>query len=367
MEIKRIEAIPVAAPIRAFRDSHASYNYVNFVLVTVEDGEGNIGCGEASAFSPQFYGETIESIVSSIKRYLGPAIIGENPLNIGRIVALMDRALHGCVCAKTGLDLALYDLAGKILHVPVAFILGGLHRNRVLAASEVAIDEPEVMAERALELLKMGFKVIKLKVGAGFEDDVKRIRAVWDAIGDKATLRIDPNAGWTRYETVRLFKCLPELEIEYLEQPIEGWDLDGMAEIKRATGATLMADESVWAPQDVASIALKNAADIVNIKITKAGGLYKSVKINTVAETFGLPCIVGTELEPSVGIPAKLHFAASLKRLMFACEFTELVFLRDNLLKNRIKLENGYLGVPLGVGFGVEPDMKKIDAYRIDI
>jgi muconate cycloisomerase len=174
-------------------------------------------------------------------------------------------------------------------------------------------------------------------------------------VGSDIELRVDPNAGWSRADTLRALKKLARVEISYIEQPLPGWDLEGLAWLRKTTGVPVMVDESVWNTHDVIKVAKAEAADLINIKITKAGGLKNSLDIYTTAEAVGIPCIIGTELESCVAVAAKLQLAASLERLPFACEFTELAF-QKMALTEPLRLENGSLKVPSGTGLGMAPD-----------
>jgi len=127
-----------------------------------------------------------------------------------------------------------------------------------------------------------------------------------------------------------------------------------------------MVDESVWNAHDVIKVAEAKAADIINIKLTKAGGLKNSLDMYTTAKALGIPCVIGTELEGCVGVAAKLQLAASLENLPFACEFTELAF-QKIAVKESLTLEDGYLRVPRGEGLGMSPDKDLIEEHEISL
>jgi len=365
MKITRVEVTPYGVSIRSFTDAYSGFNVSNAVLVKIYTDEGITGFGEACAWEPEFYGETLESVSTTIEKYIAPLIIGQDPLNINRIMALIDAKLAKITCAKEGIDLALYDLAGKILNVPVYKLLGGCFRDAIPVASEIGIDTPEVMAQSALDVLKMGIKVIKIKGSDDMNMDIKRIKAVREAIGDDAGLRLDPNAAWTTIGTIKVMREVEDCNLQYLEQPVQGWDLQGMAHIRNSIGIPLMADESIWTPQDVIKIADYGAADIINIKIAKSCGLLLGKKIEAVSEALGLICVAGTEIEPGFSMIAKLHFAASIKTHPLASEFTELTLLKENVLKHKIEIENGCVKVPDGPGFGVELDEDVLEKVKI--
>ncbi len=367
MKITKIEVIPFGIPIKDFADAYAGFASSNAVLVKIHTDEGTVGIGEACAWEPEFYGETLESVTSSIQKYLAPRIIGQDPLNINRILFTVDEILAKSTCAKEGVDLALFDLVGRILKTPVHTLLNGCFRDKIPIACEIGMASPDVMAQNALELLKMGVDTIKIKGSQDIDEDVKRIKAVREAVGDKAILRLDPNSHWDTIGSIKAMKEVEDCDLQLLEQPVPAWDLKGMAKIRKSIGIPLMADESVWTPQDVIKIAESEAADIINIKISKTGGLLQAKKLEAVAESVGLPCIVGTEIEAGFSIAAKLHLAASMKVLPLACEFTELSLLREIFLKPRIEIENGYVKVPQGIGLGFELDEQIFSKYIIDL
>jgi L-alanine-DL-glutamate epimerase-like enolase superfamily enzyme len=354
MKITEVEAIPFGVPIRNFADAYADFSVSNAVLVKIHTDEGTVGFGEACAWEPEFYGETLESVTSTIDKYIAPRIIGENPFDINRIMAIIDANLARITCAKEGIDLALHDLVGKILNVPVYALLGGRFRDKIPVASEIGIDTPEAMARQARDVLNMGIKVIKIKGSPDMAMDVQRIKTVREALGDDVGLRLDPNAAWTTMGTIKVLKEVEDCHLQLLEQPIASWDLKGMAHIRNSIGIPLMADESIWTPQDVIKIAEYGAADIINIKIAKSCGLQLGKKIEAVAESAGLPCIAGTEIEPGFSCAAKLHFAASMKIHPLASEFTELSLLKENVLIQKMQVKDGCVEVPDGPGFGVE-------------
>lgn len=356
MKIANIEVIPFGVPIHNFADSYTSFTTSNAVLVKLYAEDGTVGFGEACAWEPEFYGETLESIGSTITKYISPHIIGQSAFNINRIMSIVDQHVARITCVKEGIDLALHDLVGKLLNVPVYVLLGGAYRDKIQIASEIGIDSPDSMAKMALNIIQKGIMVLKIKGSHDIDLDIQRIYAVREAVGPLIELRLDPNAAWTTAGTIKTMKQLEDCKLALLEQPIPGWDLKGMAHIRDSIGIPLMADEGIWTPQDVIKIDEYGAADIINIKIAKSCGLALAKRIEAVAEAVGLDCIVGTEIEPGFSFIAKLHLAASMKLNSFASEFTELTLLKKNILKHNIEIEDGYLSVPNTPGLGVELD-----------
>lgn len=365
MVITKVEVIPYGIPIKKFADAYTGFTVSNAVLVKIHAENGMIGYGEACAWEPEFYGETLESISSTIEKYVSPKIIGQDPMNIVKIMSIVDANLARITCVKEGVDLALHDLVGKILNTPVYNLLGGKFRDMVPVASEIGIDTPEEMAINAHRVLDLGIKVLKIKGSNDMKLDIARIKSVREAVGEDVALRLDPNAAWTTVGTIKIMKAVEDCNLQLLEQPIPSWDLKGMAHIRNNIGIPLMADESIWTPQDVVRISEYGAADYVNIKIAKTCGLSLAKKVEAVAEATGILCIAGTEIEPGFSKIAKLHLAASMKIHPIASEFTELSLIEDNIFKQDYEIVDGCVKVPDGPGFGVELDEDKFDKFRI--
>jgi L-alanine-DL-glutamate epimerase-like enolase superfamily enzyme len=222
------------------------------------------------------------------------------------------------------------------------------------------------MVKNAIEVLDLGIRVIKIKGSGNHVLDVERIKAVRQAVGNDIELRLDPNAAWDVNSTIKTMKLLEDCNLQLLEQPVPAWDLKGMAHIRNNIGIPLMADESVWSPQDVIRISEYGAADLLNIKIAKSCGLHLGKKIEYVAESLGLPCIVGTEIEPGFSLIAKLHLAASMKIHPLASEFTELPLLKKNILKHNIEIIDGCVKVPDKPGLGVELNEDILNECKYD-
>ena len=364
-EITQVEIVPYSVPIGDFADAYTGFAASNAVLVKLDTDDGVVGYGEACAWEPEFYGETLESITSTLERYVAPKLLGQDPLCIGSILSEIDAALARITCVKEGVDLALHDLVGKLLGVPVYVLLGGAFREDIRVASEIGIASPEEMASRAVNLRQLGFEVIKIKGSADVAMDVERVRAVREAVGSSVALRLDPNASWTPIEAIRAMRRLEGCDLQLLEQPVQGHDYVGMAHIRAKTQIPIMADEGIWSPEDVIRIREYGAADIVNIKIAKSCGVARGKQIETVARAAGLSCIAGTEVEPGFSLVAKLHLAAAFERHDLASEFTELSLLKKNVLAWDPKIVDGALRVPQGPGFGVELNEDVFDSCRL--
>jgi muconate/chloromuconate cycloisomerase len=349
--------------MKSFRYARGLEEDISAVIIKVSTDEGTVGLGEAF-HSTEFAGETLQSIKHVIDDFIKPELLGQNPFEIERIVLLMDRILEGNNFAKSAVDLAMHDLVGKALNTPVYNLLGGKLREKVQIGWEVGLAGTQEMVDNSVRFVESGIKTLKIKVGVNAKEDINRIRAIHDAVGSEACLRADANQGWTVPEAMRVLKKVEDCELEFIEQPVAGWNLRGMAEVRRATSIPVMADESVWGPTDAFKVAMNAAADMINIKVNKVGGLYKARKVAAIAEASGITCMVGSEGELDIAQAAKLHMASSTNCIKHASEFTEINLLADTLAKTPLKRgNNDYLEAPNGPGLGVELDESKMRLY----
>jgi o-succinylbenzoate synthase len=365
LRIVKIEALPVSLPIDPFSDRYGYYDRFDYVVVKIHTDNGFTGLGEASPVHVGFYGETQETVTLVVEKCIRPLVLGEDPLNIEKIECLLDLAVAGNSCAKAAVDVALHDVAAKSLGVPVHALLGGLFRDKAPVGFELGITKPEDVGKKILRFLEMRVKTIKLHVGTTPKEDVQAITALYDAVGNSAVIRADANGAYSTAQAIDVMKKVEEYELEYFEQPVSRWNIDGLATIKRAVNTPICVDESVWTIEDAMQICSKQAADVINIKIPRVGGLTKAKKIADIAAASFLKCHVGSETEFGVGMAAKAHLAVSLNNASCAAagEFTEILHLKDNIVKEPVIWGDGYLRPTGRPGLGIELEEEKMRLY----
>jgi len=285
------------------------------VIVALRDDHGRVGWGEASP-SPLILGATPDSTLAALDLLI-PAVLDEDPRRIAYLADKMDRVLWGNAPAKGALDLALHDLVGQIYGAPVWCLLGGSRAEPVDTDFTVGIDAPEAMAQEAKKLVAQGFRTIKVKVGADPATDVRRVRAVREAVGDAVAVRIDANQGWTRAQAVWSLERMAEYDVQFAEQPVPAEDLEGLAWVRKRSPIPIMADESVHSPADARRAIQMGACDYVNIKLMKAGGLVRAEEIATVCRYSGVPTMIGGMVESNLSATAAVHFALACANVVF--------------------------------------------------
>jgi muconate cycloisomerase len=366
MKITKVETILLRVPlIRPIKMSIGTVSDVDHVIVQVFIDEEIVGVGEtASESGPIFNEEFQKSIISVIDDYIGPALVGETPLEIEKILDKMDKVAKGNWFAKSAVEMAMYDILGKKWGVPVYQLLGGLYRNKAILSAGANSMDPERDAELAMNAVKEGCKLIKMKVGAvDSKIDIERVKAVRKNIGLDINLIIDVNGAWSAEEATKIIKQIEDYNV-IVEQPVPRGDDRGLRKIRSHVNTPIMLDESVFTPQDALNAIINETGDIFSIKISKAGGLYRAKKIAAIAESAGIPCYVGAMEEIGVGMAAGLHFIMSTKNVKYGCE------LRPNysqdIVKPNIKVEQGYVYVPEGPGLGINLNEEALRKYRVD-
>ena len=210
------------------------------------------------------------------------------------------------------MDIAIYDLFGQLHKAPVYKLLGG-YRNEITTDITISVNDPDEMAKDSLEATRAGYKTLKIKVGKDANLDIERMKAIRNAVGYDVDLRIDANQGWKPKEAVQALRRMEDagLNIEFVEQPVEAFDFEGLKLVTDNVSIPVLADESVLSPKNAIKIIQMRAADLINIKLMKTGGMHNALKICSMAEVYGVECMIGCMLESKVSVTAAVHLAAA--------------------------------------------------------
>ena len=297
-----------------FRVTFATIDHTENLLIKVTTDEGLSGYGEAAPM-PFVTGETIDGVYAVIQSMI-PGLIGQDPLDIEKIHEIMDSDYYGNSSAKCAFDLAMYDLAGKKMGLPVYKILGG-YSNQVQNDITIGISTPEAMAASAKKYVEEeGFHILKVKAGIHVEDDIRALKLIRETVGPNIRLRVDANQGYDISDAVYAMDEFHKLGIEAVEQCLPAWDFDGAATVRsKARGIRVMLDESIHDHRDAARACKGGCADTLNIKLMKCGGLYRGAQISSIAEAFGVNCMVGCMLETKLATTAGVSLVASKKNI----------------------------------------------------
>lgn len=312
MKIKSITLGEVNIPlVTPFKTALRSVDCVNDIVVRVEADNGMVGFGEAPP-TAVITGDTKGSIVTAIRDFIAPSLIG---MDIENIDGIMQR-LHKCILkntsAKAAVDMAIYDLYAKHLGQPLYKILGG-GSNEVETDLTISVNDIPEMVQDSLRAVNEGFRILKIKVGKEGLKDVERIKAIREAVGPDIVLRVDANQGWNAKDAVRIIRAMEDagLNIDLVEQPVNAHDFKGMQLVTSSVYTPILADESVFSAEDAIHMIQERAADLINIKLMKTGGIYEALKICSIAEIYGVECMIGCMLESKIAVSAAAHLAAA--------------------------------------------------------
>ncbi len=319
------------------------------LIVKVFDEEENFGLGETSP-AMRIVGESTKTMEAAVAE-LAPSLIGLEVSRIGIVEETMDRITLGNSGAKLALEMAILDLMCRKSGLPLWRMLGG-YRDEVETDITIGIKKPDEIAKDAVRYVENGFKILKLKVGVDSVEDIERVSSVRDAVGSDIRIRVDANQGWSVKQAVRCLNEMYRYDVELAEQPVKWFDLEGLAEVRAASPIPVMADESVRSPRNALRVVEMRAADYVNIKLVKSGGLLKAMKIASICEAAGVPNMVGCMMEGGVSIAAAVHLAAGVKNIVTTDLDSDLSLVRDVVVEGGSPCMNGRRRPPEGPGLG---------------
>jgi len=354
LKITKIRLGEISVPLRTpFKTALRTVNSVEDIIVEIHTDTGNIGYGEAPP-TGVITGDTKGSIISAIRDHIEKAIVGMDIENFEEIHLKLEKSLVKNTSAKAAVDIALYDLYGQLYQAPVYKLLGGF-RKEIITDVTISVNDPEEMAKDSLDAVQRGFKTLKIKVGKDANRDLERMKMIRKAVGYDVQLRIDANQGWTVKEAVKTLRRMEDegLDIELVEQPVIAHDIAGLKYVTDNVSIPVLADESVFSPLDALTILQERAADFINIKLMKTGGIYNALKICSAAEIYGVECMIGCMLEAKVSVNAAVHLAAA-KSIITKVDLDGPVLCSEDPIDGGSIFEEYKITVNDDPGFGIE-------------
>jgi L-alanine-DL-glutamate epimerase-like enolase superfamily enzyme len=311
--IERVIVHPVSVPLRrTFVTAVRSTRHLDTVLIQVIDTDGASGWGEAPA-SWRVTGESVKSIRAAVSGPLSDAVRGRDADDLDELTTDVAAAVVRNSSARSALDCALHNLAAQRVGRPLHAFLGGATRAIETDMTISASSNRTLLVASALEQVAAGFRTLKIKVGSG-GDDRAGVRAVRDAVGPGVRLRVDANQAWTAAQAVGIIRAWEDagVDLEFVEQPVGARDLDALQAVTAEVATPILADESVWDAGDLREVIHRRAADAVNIKLAKTGGLTAARAMAATAAQASMNVIVGCMMESTVGIGAAAALVSSL-------------------------------------------------------
>lgn len=381
MRIKAIELqrvrIPLSEPYH-FGPSERTHPYYRgpvsgceSIIIRIKGDDGFEGIGECvvrlSISSPDLAQKELYDFI--------PTVIGMDSMDIESIIKKLDPGKCPDLGPVAGIDLALWDLNGKALGLPVYKLLGGIFDLNVPVSYTLSIESPEKMVEKTLQMMEHGYRTFVVKVGQGtIEGDVSRVRMIREAIGPEIKLRLDANAAYTVDNAIRVLQAVEHYDVEYIEQPIPPGDIEGLKRIAASTDIPICVDESLQYLFDAINLAESGAIGVFNIKVPQCGGLWLSKKIAAIAESAGIPCICGGRLALEIVRQASRHFVVSTAQTCMgyahegpgpASQSITASVTKRTMTYQDVKAGGGFLRPPKKPGLGVDLDEDVVNQHLV--
>lgn len=337
-----------------------------YLIAAVTADNGRRGYGEACG-SPTWSGEYYSATLEILQDILAPVILERNPMDLPAIAKDMDLAIQLNPFAKSALEMAILDLLGQELNVPIYALLGGRSRSGSVRLKFSIGAYPAAEAAKVAEKFVMdGFQAMKVKVGRNTAEDLRRVQSVRSAVGDSIQISVDANGGWSESEVLSVLPALERLGVNAIEEPLRRGDLRASARIRKRTSIPIILDESVFTAQHAIEAVRLEACDLISIYPGKNGGIRRSIEIAHVASAAGMDCVIGSNLEGSVGSAAMLHLAATISNLSLgvAHEIIGPLYHTDVLDSHMPMIENGAAVIADSPGLGVNVNPEALQAMR---
>jgi muconate cycloisomerase len=334
----------------------------DFVICKLRAEDGSVGLGEAFVWLPET-GVSPQQIIDVIEYALGQYVLGESPFRVERIRHRMDCNVSRSEVAKGLLDMACYDLMGRITGRRAADLMGGACVEEIPLCALIPLMDPERMVEMAESFRDQGISSFRLKLGGDIEGDVRIVSRARERLGDEVRLRVDYNQAYSAAEAVRAIRSIEAFGIDVAEQPVRASDVVGMAHVQRSVNTPLMAHEGCFSLQDIVTLVELGAIGVVGVNSERPGGVTNALRAIGYAEQRGLGVVLHNQ---PLGIASamQVHLAAArYHALGHAIELFGHVMMEDDLIAEPLDYQGGTVSVPSGPGFGVELDEDALARY----
>ncbi|MDQ3172058.1 MAG: mandelate racemase/muconate lactonizing enzyme family protein [Acidobacteriota bacterium] len=366
MRITRVFAHRVELPLREGKYSWSggkSVTVFDSTIVGVETDEGLIGYGEVCPLGPFYLPAYADGVRAGLKE-LAPHIIGMDPRELGALNLRMDAALKGHPYVKSGIDMACWDILGKATGLPVCTLMGGRFGESVRLYRAISQEEPDAMAAKVDGYRREGYTRFQLKVGGDPDTDIARIRAVNKMLKPGDRLVADANTGWTQHEAMRVVRAVRDEDV-YIEQPCLTYD--ECVSVRRHTDHPFVLDENIDSLEMLLRGHADLAMDVVNLKISKLGGLTKTKQARDLCVSIGIAMTLEDSWGGDVTTAAIAHLAHSTPE---ALRFTSTDFnsyVTVSTAEGAPQREKGFMRASDEPGLGIRPRMDVLGPRVVDV
>jgi len=366
MKISRIFAHRVELPLveGSYKWSGGkSVSVFDSTIVGVETDDGLVGYGEVCPLGPFYLPAYAEGVRAGL-RELGPHLLGFDPRELGKLNQQMDAALKGHPYVKSGIDIACWDLLGKATGLPVCVLMGGRFGDRIRLYRAISQQAPDEMAKKVAEYHSQGYTRFQLKVGGDPDQDIERIRAVRSILQPTDRLVADANTGWTQHEAMRVVRAVRDVDV-YIEQPCLTYE-ECLA-VRRNTDHPFVLDENIDGLEMLLRAKADLAMDVVNLKISKLGGLTKARQARDLCVSMGIAMTLEDSWGGDVTTAAIAHLAHSTpEEFRFtSTDFNSYVTVSN--AEGAPARDNGFMAASTAPGLGVTPRADVIGPRVVEI
>ena len=364
MKIVAIDTYSLVLPIKEVYGGAAGFlEDCRTLIVRVETENGIEGWGEATQGRPGNTYETLETMEIMAQKYFAPALIGMDLEDTGGVISKLHGVRYGHPITKAAIEIALFDAVGKLYRVPLCRFFGGPYRREINLVGGLGMDlGPEAIGARAGQLKQEGFQTFKIKIGQqDHRKDIERVRAVRRAVGDDAQIRVDGNACYSFVDARNVLNELSQFHITDAEQPLARGDLQSLAELRRAVGIPIAAQESVSSPEDALAVLEARAADLLKIKLSHIGGFQRALDVAAVVGARGLPVVIGQGSAcTTILSAAEMQLHCALKNAQPGGEMTGFMRLGEQDIFSPITVSHGTASPPMTSGHGIEVNKENL-------
>lgn len=361
LSVSTVRAYRVEIPLEeAYHLAYASFDTIENLVVRVETDSGLLGWG-CAAPDPHVTGESIEGNLEVLREELAPALCRSRESTLEKLLGDLAEAAPKDPAARAAVDLALHDLWGKERGVSIREMLGGTE-HEIPTSITIGIMSLEETSAAAAKRLAEGFQILKIKGGRDPEEDIARVRAIRRAHGLGVAIRLDANQGYSVDQARRVMRALAG-EIEFIEQPVDAGDLDGLAALVPEAAVPVMADEPVLGPDEAQEV-LGRGLRLVCIKLMKSGGLAAAVRVCELAQEHGARVMVGCMDELPISMAGAAHLALSHPAVAYA-DLDGHVGMVQQFAAGGLEIREGRVSVGAVPGLGVRVDEDRLDEFRV--
>jgi L-alanine-DL-glutamate epimerase-like enolase superfamily enzyme len=342
--------------------AHIKQSSAEYSILVIRLDDGTEGIAEAVC-RPEFTGEDARSIAYTVETFFKPLVVGADPLGHLSILSRIER-IRGCRAAKALIDVALWDLRGKLLGQPVWRLLGGGSAQPVPLTWVAHGNTREAMLDEAKQLvLDRGYKGLKLKTWKRSDEDVLLVRDVRKAVGDAVTIYVDANCKYSDSEARSILSKIADFGVAFIEDPCRGGDLRRMAQLAQALPIAILGDFDCTTLQSVHAHVSALAVGGVSVKLRRTG-ITESLKIIALCEAAGIPVVIGTDSESRIGAMARVHLRAAIPSLApWPIETHFFEKLGDDVFAGTFGFDDGRIMPSEAPGFGAEIDQRMLQKH----